>query len=1662
MAEQMASLHSDAVVQSVADAYENLTEFSHADTPTCGQNVETYRTPLSPSSVALSEADTAQSNPSSETFTMQLQGRPQSPESAPLFRSEDHINTLYLYGMPAKGVRPLPPSMPGAMDPHWPPSELSCLPPPAEIQVSPPPPIEAPGGYRYPLAPTYTRNIEFDARYTNGYFYSTAYNTCDRQAVKDDLTHIATPPFTNRHKLVDGNLVPQPPIPGMIAMQPSVPYAIYVDGDPDKLITVACMHTIESFCLRYPHRAPRFRTLCDELMVQAWGRPETETQPAVTPIFELDLIPNDRDPKSKGDLRDGSFNLAMTSSKGQGRGVAMPATQTRTPAAIAKLSAVNKIIHEIYNMVMPTCVSKAEWDAFVHMCNDNNVHSVGGLGPGVTGLQMNVSSAYSGGDLSKFIGKLQGFWHPDENDHPAFWTLLVVLLRLPPDADPGSFLLGRPALYVSIAPGVFMVIIMIKGNDMHSGVSPLADPEKLRAWLEMVQVVQGLFTQAGPQNRIAFVAYPGKNGLTREGSISLTQPLYFCNEGAPLPHKLKNSNFAEHGLPALGDEHTKFNRARLELAAYIQNFTQHNGLTRGRLAWLLGVAAQYHVRVTKEDFHKAQERLRMMGSDLKTIDNIPPLQPTVTFTDLITTINSSPPLSRSASPALTGQITSTGLSDTMPANTRTFGEQEPPVNRDDDELSDLTDLEEEVASPISSATCDLSPAAAQLPDESADVDGASQHAAPLMTPESSSSPASPSPGDAVVEDNDTNNAVDDEYEIEVILTSGFAQDGEEMFFVRWLNYDSSEDSWVAESELKNARALVEDFRDKMARRLARAKKSKNHDHEDGASDSDSESDSSVYEDDEEADDAQRKLPDTSSDSELEGASGSSKDASAGIVDLNRTKLDKLRELYDPALLQQEIDEVKAAGRLPKGRGANNLNQQFAGAILSHMKTNNELMLVTKWTHESANMALSHLLTSLDLISPMITHSQHLRVLLRAMDWQICRALLVVYQWYQVTGPKLEDTLFEMYADHGIDALSHHYPGFAQLIDTIVSYVRDVQRFHYPINAPSKARKRNDGARIPMGAAPVTPEIDPYINEKYLIPGDIYGLRTAPSLPNLSLPRLGSSPGARPEVSLMHARRIFREFMSQHIIVPHMLPVDKLLNGERRRPSAKDEWKHVQARIYTRGVVVRAIVNAVKDDGILASSAIRPILASPGLFFNIPKDLSLAAKISKHGDGSAAKLFVWLADMVGPDVVQVSKLSQQLGKAVWSAVTALNGNRDVPMLAALPSALSGIKPRHEKSNDDIFDSRLPLVSDKTGLSLSRIALILREALHYRRGSQGDTYLRHVLHRRDAMTHKTRNIDIDHYDPARTCNVYTTLLKHHLPAQRLTGRMGLSWLLTWMVTGQGNVTKPFLERFGLMFSSLDNAVGAFDSAEASGVQCDNPRIWGQYCIQLGLHPTSYKTGKKATIRDKLLPLYSSEIQTKWKNWLGPLWGEDPQAFHGKRHSHEETVHFAQELCISGLTSGLTPLQFANNMAILHICEPPTSRSLAHWIWKNKGKGAFRGLQALGFRLTAKSPQSYVQVAFNLVLEHLDRHLSAQDKATLGFTAAFAPMIVEHILCKVRRWDKVFLAKSKVSFAGLAQQAHDLFVKTQVAGIYPIPLAVPLERILQLESDKGKYQV
>ncbi|KAJ7641396.1 hypothetical protein FB45DRAFT_738642 [Roridomyces roridus] len=174
-----------------------------------------------------------------------------------------------------------------------------------------------------------------------------------------------------------------------------------------------------------------------------------------------------------------------------------------------------------------------------------------------------------------------------------------------------------------------------------------------------------------------------------------------------------------------------------------------------------------------------------------------------------------------------------------------------------------------------------------------------------------------------------------------------------------------------------------------------------------------------------------------------------------------------------------------------------------------------------------------------------------------------------------------------------------------------------------------------------------------------------------------------------------------------------------------------------------------------------------------------------------------------------------------------------------------------------------------------------------------------------------------------------------------------------------------------------------------------------------------------------------MFSDRVQRGYLALLRNLAGHDPTIPGAPRISWLAAHKWVVDAKINGFGPGsLGALQFANNLTLLGVASPPSPVEMAQWISDHQDKGAFCGLQVLGFQLEQKNASpSAVRVAFLCVYAWLDNFLTTDDKLVLDF----GPIFVEQLLCKVGRWcrrlnDYAAQKTAKVALSQLADKAFE----------------------------------
>ncbi|KZV59252.1 hypothetical protein PENSPDRAFT_695292 [Peniophora sp. CONT] len=131
-----------------------------------------------------------------------------------------------------------------------------------------------------------------------------------------------------------------------------------------------------------------------------------------------------------------------------------------------------------------------------------------------------------------------------------------------------------------------------------------------------------------------------------------------------------------------------------------------------------------------------------------------------------------------------------------------------------------------------------------------------------------------------------------------------------------------------------------------------------------------------------------------------------------------------------------------------------------------------------------------------------------------------------------------------------------------------------------------------------------------------------------------------------------------------------------------------------------------------------------------------------------------------------------------------------------------------------------------------------------------------------------------------------------------------------------------------------TTLEGTVAEYERVEKLHPPAFNTRIYGQ--PSASFKPLRMVKGEQQTV--------SEHFKGKWEDWICGKWRvllHDVGSVSHTPPTHAEAITFGKG--VTGFNSGLTPLQFANTLALRGIVARPTIESLADWVVNNDGLGS-----------------------------------------------------------------------------------------------------------------------
>jgi hypothetical protein len=740
-----------------------------------------------------------------------------------------------------------------------------------------------------------------------------------------------------------------------------------------------------------------------------------------------------------------------------------------------------------------------------------------------------------------------------------------------------------------------------------------------------------------------------------------------------------------------------------------------------------------------------------------------------------------------------------------------------------------------------------------------------------------------------------------------------------------------------------------------------------------------------------------------------------------------------------------------------------------------------------WGQRLANLTLACIADIGANLPDMVVQTEIADLVSRGAQGQICRSLVAIYQWLIHLGPSLAQQLCSLHRSKGADEVRKLFPELAPMVEHVVAFVREhqewqrtqvttktkVQRKKKSKSGSTTVRRRRRGfpaAQIPARADSTEPAPDAVQQptaepskppSKYShAPGNLWGLLPAArETTRIALDALGTKIGLKDDEQVYSvAAQWLCKLWDKYLILKPMMTVDKALNGGER--AGKSELESVRNRCITRGAILQCFAD-VFGDGLFVCEAMGTFLRRPARLFptNVNRDSHLARAIERDRDrddsekGTLDALHSYLSACVLEDP-ELRPACTQLAELVHKGLLSLklghpltDEDYDDPhsfLLSERFSKLSASAGKRRKLKP-IMDSSPTLEALMPNKPLFGIpAIIIREALSRSRHKPAtdDTELyRRLLTGCHPTTGDTTRYDPDQMNPIRAELEGFALLKSVLPVKLWTTETGLYSLLVFMSTGQCSVTGDFLRdvaatRLNKMhFTTVDECINVFTAAENRGVALGaayafkycNPAIYGTANGWYSLHPPKrLGPGRwiELTMREKFTPMFAVELGCSFINLLGPLAYQDPSTSDAPKIPWEDGFKWIVGTNLSGFGSGLAPLQFANNLVLAGIAEPPSPDMMAQWIYLNKDYGAFAGLKLLGFKLADNASPTAVRAAFISFYSWLEHFLTNEDKLTLHFGTIFG----EQLLCKVRRWKNRLQQMAKQDLLAIAKELFE----------------------------------
>ncbi|KAK7027158.1 hypothetical protein R3P38DRAFT_2777237 [Favolaschia claudopus] len=253
--------------------------------------------------------------------------------------------------------------------------------------------------------------------------------------------------------------------------------------------------------------------------------------------------------------------------------------------------------------------------------------------------------------------------------------------------------------------------------------------------------------------------------------------------------------------------------------------------------------------------------------------------------------------------------------------------------------------------------------------------------------------------------------------------------------------------------------------------------------------------------------------------------GNSDDPSDEDYGVKKAELDTLRSERDivAPLKGRKIALPDVLRQLVERNERNNIDSSF----LSFAPLSDERSFLVQ---------VSRLTSVVESVPELLRVHEQLGIVKRMVQWDICRAHLLLYEWFMVTGPGLAQDLVNVH-NRSLSDLEDCFP---------VAYAQEVQK------GKQTTRKKQKTATDDQ---PNTSAIAPSTSEFQQVPADLYG-RIKPKKPGaFKLPAI-KKVARKPQALYTAAVECLLKVLSRELVLVHMAPPDDSWMTPQRRAARK--------------------------------------------------------------------------------------------------------------------------------------------------------------------------------------------------------------------------------------------------------------------------------------------------------------------------------------------------------------------------------------------------------------------------------------------------------------------------------------------------------------------------